>query len=101
MLRWRYHAQEEAAGKAERRKKANETGRSCRNSAGSIPGDLEGTRQMMFAMFMLVILAITGLIWLLDSLLWAKKRAAGAAEPAIVEYSKSFFPVILVVFLIR
>ena len=56
---------------------------------------------MMFAMFMLVILAITGVIWLLDSLLWAKKRAEGAAEPTIVEYSKSFFPVILVVFLIR
>ena len=56
---------------------------------------------MMFALFMLIVLAITGLIWLLDSLFWRKKRAAGAAEPVIVEYSKSFFPVILVVFLIR
>jgi signal peptidase I len=56
---------------------------------------------MMFALFMIVILAVTGLIWLLDSLIWRKKRKAGAADPVIVEYSKSFFPVILVVFLIR
>lgn len=56
---------------------------------------------MMFALFMLVILTITGLIWLLDSLFWRRKRAAGSQDPVIVEYSKSFFPVILAVFLIR
>ncbi|MCB5184797.1 signal peptidase I [Methylobacillus gramineus] len=56
---------------------------------------------MMFALFMLAVLAITGIIWLLDSLFWRKKRAAGAADPVVVEYSKSFFPVILAVFLIR
>ncbi len=55
----------------------------------------------MFALFMLVILAVTGLIWLLDSLFWRRKRAAGSADPVVVEYSKSFFPVILAVFLIR
>ncbi len=56
---------------------------------------------MMFALFMLVILAITGFIWALDSLFWRKKRAAGSADPVLVEYSRSFFPVILAVFLIR
>jgi signal peptidase I len=56
---------------------------------------------MMFALFMLVILALTGLVWLLDILVLRKRRPAGAEEPMIVEYSKSFFPVILVVFLIR
>ncbi|HEY8119365.1 MAG TPA: signal peptidase I [Methylophilaceae bacterium] len=56
---------------------------------------------MMFALFMLVVLLITGAIWLLDSLFWRKKRAEGSADPVLVEYSKSFFPVILVVFLIR
>jgi len=56
---------------------------------------------MMFALFMLVVLVITGAIWLLDILFLRKRRAAGAAEPVLVEYSKSFFPVILVVFLIR
>lgn len=56
---------------------------------------------MMFALFMLVILTLTGLIWLLDSVFWRKKRPVNSADPVIVEYSKSFFPVILVVFLVR
>ena len=56
---------------------------------------------MMFALFMIVVLVITGLIWLLDILVLSKKRAAGADEPLLVEYAKSFFPVILVVFLVR
>ncbi len=56
---------------------------------------------MMFALFMVVILLVTGLVWLLDILVLKQRRAAGVAEPAVVEYSKSFFPVILAVFLIR
>ncbi|MCB4811398.1 signal peptidase I [Methylovorus menthalis] len=56
---------------------------------------------MMFALFMVVILAVTGLIWLLDILVLKKRRPAGKADPVLVEYSKSFFPVILVVFMIR
>ena len=57
---------------------------------------------MMFALFMLVILALTGLVWLLDALLFRRARtAAGRADPVVVEYAKSFFPVILAVFLIR
>lgn len=55
----------------------------------------------MFALFMVVILAVTGLIWLLDILVLKKRRPAGKADPVLVEYSKSFFPVILVVFMIR
>ncbi|PPC82434.1 MAG: signal peptidase I [Methylotenera sp.] len=56
---------------------------------------------MMFALFMIVVLLITGLIWLFDSLVLSKKRPAGVDEPVLVEYAKSFFPVILAVFLIR
>jgi signal peptidase I len=56
---------------------------------------------MMFALFMIVILAITGAIWLLDILVLRKRRSAGENEPILVEYAKSFFPVILVVFLVR
>lgn len=56
---------------------------------------------MIFALFMIVILVVTGIIWLLDSLVLRKKRAVGAAEPIWVEYAKSFFPVILVVFFVR
>ncbi|MBM3350718.1 MAG: signal peptidase I [Betaproteobacteria bacterium] len=56
---------------------------------------------MMFALFMILILLVTGLIWLFDIAVLSKKRSAGAEEPIIVEYSKSFFPIILLVFLIR
>ena len=55
----------------------------------------------MFALFMIVVLLVTGLIWLFDILVLSKKRPAGADEPVLVEYAKSFFPVILVVFLVR
>lgn len=58
----------------------------------------------------------SGLIWLLDVLVLSKKRRDAAArvdasnpdaraealkEPAVVEYSKSFFPVLLLVFVLR
>jgi len=56
---------------------------------------------MMFALFMIVILLITGFIWLLDIAVLSKKRQPGADEPIWVEYAKSFFPVILVVFFVR
>lgn len=56
---------------------------------------------MNFALFMLAALLLTGLIWLLDILWLGKSRTTGAKEPLLVEYSKSFFPVILAVFLIR
>jgi signal peptidase I len=62
---------------------------------------------------------ITGLIWAMDAVIWAPKRRQAAAamgtgsgadremlaaqlkEPTIVEYAKSFFPVILAVLLLR
>ena len=56
---------------------------------------------MDFALIMFVLLLVTGGIWLLDRFALAGKRASGVAEPWWVEYAKSFFPVILVVFFIR
>ncbi|MDD4927901.1 MAG: signal peptidase I [Gallionella sp.] len=56
---------------------------------------------MDFALIMFVLLLLTGSIWLLDRFSLAKTRAAGVAEPWWVEYAKSFFPVILIVFCIR
>ena len=56
---------------------------------------------MYFALFMVVILLITGLIWLLDIAVLRKNRPVGIAEPWYVEYAKSFFPVILLVFTLR
>ena len=56
---------------------------------------------MMFALFMVLVLIVTGFIWLLDIAVLRKNRTLGAKDPILVEYSKSFFPVILLVFLIR
>jgi signal peptidase I len=56
---------------------------------------------MNFPLIMLVLLVVTGAIWLLDWAVLRKHRDAGAREPWWVEYPKSFFPVILVVFLLR
>jgi signal peptidase I len=56
---------------------------------------------MMFALIMVIVLTITGLIWLIDIFVLSKKRAKNAKEPILVEYSKSFFPVIFLVFFIR
>jgi signal peptidase I len=54
-----------------------------------------------FALFLLILLLVTGGVWLLDLALFRKGRANGAKQPWWVEYSISFFPVILIVFLLR
>jgi signal peptidase I len=56
---------------------------------------------MSFALFLLLLLMVTGLVWLFDKYFLRKRRAAGATQPWWVEYSISFFPVILVVFFLR
>ena len=56
---------------------------------------------MIFALIMVIVLTITGLIWLSDIFIFSKKRAANVKEPILIEYSKSFFPVIFLVFFIR
>ena len=56
---------------------------------------------MNFALILFVLTAVTGVVWLVDRMLFASKRPEGAREPVLVEYSKSFFPVLLVVFLLR
>ena len=56
---------------------------------------------MDFALILFVLLVLTGGIWLLDRYALAAKRGSGIAEPWWVEYAKSFFPFILIVFFIR
>jgi signal peptidase I len=57
---------------------------------------------MSFTAVMLVLVLITGAVWALDKLVLAKKRAEIGAEPShLTDYSRGFFPVILVVFLLR
>ncbi|WMW79120.1 signal peptidase I [Undibacterium cyanobacteriorum] len=80
-----------------------------------------------FALILFILLLVTGVIWTLDLLIWSKRRklmaeaaleqAGGAArlsadeqdaitkpilrQPAWVEYTGSFFPVIAMVFVLR
>ncbi len=56
---------------------------------------------MDFALILFVLLLASGGIWLLDRYALAAKRPSGEIEPWWVEYAKSFFPVILIVFCIR
>ena len=50
--------------------------------------------------------AVTGVIWGIDAALFASRRKAAAdadtsPEPLVVEYARSFFPVLLIVLLLR
>jgi signal peptidase I len=71
-----------------------------------------------FATVMVVAVLITGVVWALDIFLWKPKRLQAAEklrqqeveekvisntikEPVMVEYARSFFPVILVVLVLR
>src|SRR3954471_16097464 len=56
---------------------------------------------MSFALFLFLLLVVTGLVWLVEIAFLRKRRARDAKEPWWVEYSVSFFPVILIVFLLR
>ena len=56
---------------------------------------------MNFALILFLALVVTGGIWLLDTLVLKRSRDRDAREPLLVEYAKSFFPVILVVFTLR
>jgi len=75
---------------------------------------------MNFPLILVLATAITGIVWALDAMLWAPKRRAKAAEltaggaqsdsepvqqarkePLMVEYARSFFPIILLVLLVR
>jgi signal peptidase I len=56
---------------------------------------------MNFALVMLLLLLLTGAFWLAEMLYFARRRPAGAAQPWWIEYPASFFPVILVVFVLR
>ena len=56
---------------------------------------------MNFALLLFSLLVVTGTVSALDAVYFGKRRAAGAREPWWIEYPKSFFPVIVVVFLLR
>jgi signal peptidase I len=57
-----------------------------------------------FSLVLVVLALVSGVIWAADHWYFAPRRAArepGAREPFIVDYARSFFPVILLVLLLR
>ena len=56
---------------------------------------------MSFALFLLILLVVTGGVWLLEVVWLRKSRTEAVKQPWWVEYSVSFFPVILIVFVLR
>ncbi len=56
---------------------------------------------MNFALILFCLLLVSGAIWVADVLVFSKQRAADAKDPWWVEYGASFFPVILLVFVLR
>lgn len=54
-----------------------------------------------FAAVLLLAAVITGLLWLIDARVMRPRRADADAEPIVVDMARAFFPVIVVVFLIR
>jgi len=56
---------------------------------------------MNFALILFVLLVVSGVLWLADRFVFRRKRAPDAKEPLWVEYGASFFPVILIVFVLR
>lgn len=54
-----------------------------------------------FPLILVSLVFITGIIWTLDKFVLAKKRGVDEPVPTWVEYSGSFFPVLLIVLLLR
>ncbi|MEY2920275.1 MAG: hypothetical protein RL261_1580, partial [Pseudomonadota bacterium] len=61
-----------------------------------------------FSFFLVLAALVTGLVWLVDARVFRPQRlrragsaAGGSPEPILVEYARSFFPIILLVLVIR
>lgn len=56
---------------------------------------------MNFAFWLLVLSVVSGVIYLLDIVFWAKKRKPTQKPNPIIEYSRSFFPIFFAVLFLR
>ena len=56
---------------------------------------------MNFALILFLLTVVTGLIALADRVMLRRNRPLGQPDPWWIEYPKSFFPVLLIVFLLR
>lgn len=54
-----------------------------------------------FSALLLIATSVTAVLWLGDSMLYRQKRKAGIKANAVIEFAKSIFPILLVVFLLR
>lgn len=59
-----------------------------------------------FPLILVIATAVTGVIWLIDAIAFAPKRLLAArggevGEPLLVEYARSFFPVLFIVLVLR
>jgi signal peptidase I len=53
-----------------------------------------------FSLILVIGTALTGVVWGLDSVVFKPRRESGG-EPGVVEYSRSFFPILLIVLVVR
>ncbi len=59
------------------------------------------------ALFLVILSAVTGIIWLMDILVWSQQRAQkqksgeSVKEPIYVDYARSLFPVFFIVLILR
>lgn len=54
-----------------------------------------------FLLVLVILVVVSGAIALLDMLFWAKKREKDAKMPTLIEYARSFFPILFIVLVIR
>jgi signal peptidase I len=67
----------------------------------AIMGMLTLKEVMGFPAVLLLATVLTGIVWVVDALALKKWRANKSTEPVVVEMARSFFPVILIVFVLR
>lgn len=59
---------------------------------------------MNFELILVIITAVTGVVAVMDMLIWSKERSQASTTvkvPVVIEYSKSLFPVFLIVLVLR
>jgi signal peptidase I len=54
-----------------------------------------------FALLMVVLVLVSGLIWLADAVFFAPRRDPAAKLPVVTDYARSLFPIFLIVLLLR
>jgi len=54
-----------------------------------------------FPLLMVIATCVTGVIWLIDRLFFKPGRSGESGEPILVDYAGSFFPVLLIVLVLR